>query len=63
MTTPDGVWVITFNGEVFNYRDLRKDLEVLGYNFITNSDTEVVLAAFKQYGEACLNLFQACFHL
>jgi len=61
MTTPDGVWIITFNGEILNYLELRKDLKKLGYDFLTFSDTEVVLAAFQKYGATCLDLFRGMF--
>jgi asparagine synthase (glutamine-hydrolysing) len=45
---------ITFNGEIFNYRELRRDLENTGHVFYTDSDTEVIIHAFEQYGEKCL---------
>lgn len=45
-----GDYVITYNGEIFNYIELRKELEVLGIKFNTNSDTEVLLRAYIQYG-------------
>src|ERR1700752_3104496 len=42
------VWVV-FNGEIYNHRDLRKELETLGPEFYTNSDTEVLVHAYEQY--------------
>jgi len=45
MLSADGHFVICFNGEVFNYRDLRSSLEVNGHHFRGHSDTEVLLAA------------------
>jgi asparagine synthase (glutamine-hydrolysing) len=45
-------WVV-FNGEIFNYRELRRDLEQLGWKFRTQSDTEVLLRAYQQYGTQC----------
>lgn len=42
--------VITFNGEIYNFRDLKKDLEKKGYLFKTKTDTEVILAAYEAYG-------------
>lgn len=45
-------WVV-FNGEIFNYRELRAKLESLGWHFRTQSDTEVLLRAYQQYGELC----------
>jgi asparagine synthase (glutamine-hydrolysing) len=47
-------WVITFNGEIYNYRALRSELEQLGCLFVTNSDTEVLINAIAQWGEAAL---------
>ncbi|NHN56353.1 asparagine synthase (glutamine-hydrolyzing) [Calidifontibacter sp. DB0510] len=52
MTTPDGRYTIVYNGEVYNYLDLRAELEALGVSFTTDSDTEVVLHAFAQWGAA-----------
>jgi len=48
---------ITYNGEIYNYVELRAELQALGHRFRTTSDTEVVLAAFAQWGKACLNRF------
>jgi len=47
----DGRWVLCFNGEIFNHRELRAELAVLGRDFRTASDTEVLLTAFLQWGE------------
>jgi asparagine synthase (glutamine-hydrolysing) len=46
--------VLTFNGEIFNYRDLQRELVALGHVFATASDTEVLLRAYLQWGEDCL---------
>lgn len=43
---------IIFNGEIFNYQELRRELEKLGYAFTTNSDTETILHAYEEWGEA-----------
>jgi asparagine synthase (glutamine-hydrolysing) len=48
-----GNW-ITFNGEIYNFRELRKELEVAGAEFKSHSDTEVILAAYRVWGESCL---------
>jgi asparagine synthase (glutamine-hydrolysing) len=53
----DGDLTITFNGEVFNYIELRDELEQLGHRFRTRSDTEVILYAYKQWGPAALRRF------
>ena len=49
----DGL-VITFNGEIFNYAEIKAELARLGYSFQSNSDTEVILAGFRQWGEGLL---------
>ena len=54
MRDASGRWVITFNGEIYNYRALRTELEQLGCRFVTNSDTEVLINAIAQWGEAGL---------
>ena len=48
---------ITYNGEIYNYRELRAELSALGHAFRTNSDTEVILAAFAEWGESCVERF------
>lgn len=44
---------ITFNGEIYNYRELKHDLEKKGHSFSTSSDTEVILKAYQEYGDEC----------
>lgn len=57
MTAEDhGLW-ISYNGELFNYRELRQELEQLGEVFGSNSDTEVVLRSYARWGKACLKRF------
>lgn len=48
---------IVFNGEIYNFQDIRRDLETKGYTFKSQSDTEVILAAYLEYGEACVDHF------
>ncbi len=50
----DGTCALVFNGEIYNYRELRSQLEHAGIVFRTGSDTEVLLAAYMQWGEGCL---------
>ncbi len=50
------IWIV-YNGEIYNYLELRKELETLGYDFKTNTDTEVLLAAYEQWQEKCLSRF------
>ena len=61
MATPDGRFRLTFNGEVYNYRELRSELEASGIAFTTHTDTEVVLHAFAQWGLGCLDRFTGMF--
>ena len=50
MSTPDGRFTIAFNGEIYNHRDLRIDLEKKGYIYTSQSDTETILYGFAEYG-------------
>lgn len=57
MISDDGKFVVIFNGEIFNYLEIKEELILAGVNFITNSDTEVLLKAYLKWGEACLDKF------
>jgi asparagine synthase (glutamine-hydrolysing) len=61
MASPDGRYVITYNGEVYNFRDLRAPLEEEGVRFRSNSDTEVVLALYWREGPNCLQRLRGMF--
>lgn len=61
MTTPDGRYVITYNGELYNYRDIRLELEALGWQFRSHSDTEVLLYALAHWGRDALPKFNGMF--
>lgn len=52
----NGLW-ITFNGEIYNYLELKTELEKLGHVFISTSDTEVIIASYIQWGSDCVNRF------
>lgn len=54
-------WWITFNGEIYNYKEIKIELEKLGHRFIGHSDTEVILHAFAQWGIACIEKFIGMF--
>jgi len=57
MSNPAGTLHISFNGEIFNYRELREDLIARGHRFATRSDTEVILHLYEERGEACVEEF------
>lgn len=61
MISEDGQYVIVFNGEIYNYRDLRFSLESKGEIFRTKSDTEVILKLFRNEGEAMLSRLRGMF--
>ncbi|MCU1266137.1 MAG: hypothetical protein JWM21_2455 [Acidobacteria bacterium] len=53
-------WIV-FNGEIYNYRELREKLEKLGHTFYTNSDTEAIIQAYDRYGSDCPNHLRGMF--
>lgn len=61
MITPDRRYVLTYNGEVYNYRELRAELQALGRNFYSRSDSEVVLNAYAQWGSECVGQLNGMF--
>lgn len=61
MATEDGRYVISYNGEVFNFQELRIELEALGWHFHSRTDSEVVLKAFAQWGTDALPRFNGQF--
>jgi asparagine synthase (glutamine-hydrolysing) len=63
MSDVNGRFFITFNGEIYNYRELRHELSGLGHEFKTQSDTEVILAAYEEWGVACLDRLRGMFAL
>jgi asparagine synthase (glutamine-hydrolysing) len=61
MSSPDQRCWITYNGELYNYRELRDELRSYGHVFRSQSDTEVLLTAYCQWGTACLHRFNGMF--
>lgn len=61
MATDDGLFVIAYNGEIYNFAEIRKELQRLGHYFHSRSDTEVVLHAYAQWGRACVERFNGMF--
>ncbi len=52
---------LVYNGEIYNFPDLKKELEQLGYQFLTHCDTEVILHGWEEWGEACVEKFRGMF--
>ena len=61
MITGDERFVITYNGEIYNFQELRLKLETLGYQFRSKTDTEVVLHAYVEWGDECVKHFNGMF--
>jgi asparagine synthase (glutamine-hydrolysing) len=63
MYSRDGDVVVVFNGEIYNYVELKEELSNLGHDFVTTSDTEVIIAAYKQWGFDCQQKFNGMWAL
>ena len=61
MVSADGRYVISYNGEVYNFQDLRVELREAGYRFQSHTDSEVVLYAFAEWGPECVRRFNGMF--
>lgn len=61
MSSEDGRYWITYNGEIYNYLDLKKELEAQGYIFKTHTDTEILLKSYIHWGVDCLNKLNGMF--
>ena len=61
MGNEDGSVVVTFNGEIYNFPALSEELKEAGHQFKTHSDTEVIVHAWEEWGEACVNRFRGMF--
>lgn len=57
----DGTIAVVYNGEIYNFRELRAELEKRGHRFATASDTEVIVHAYEEYGYDCVRLFNGMF--
>lgn len=62
----DSAYTIIFNGEIYNFKSIKKNLEDLGYVFLTTSDTEVIIKAYQEWGDSCfeqmLGMFAICIY-
>jgi len=61
MTSDDGRWILVFNGEIYNFRELRQELTVEGWPFRTDSDTEVLLQGWRAWGDKLLDRLDGIF--
>ncbi len=61
MTSPDGRYVITFNGEIYNFKDIKAELIELGHTFVSECDTEALLHGYMEYGEAVIHKLRGMF--
>jgi len=61
LSNEDGTVLVIFNGEIYNFQELKKELEVLGHQFKTRSDTEVIAHAYEEYGEVCFQYLNGMF--
>ena len=61
MFNEEGDLCLIFNGEIYNFKELRKDLEEKGHIFSTECDTEVIVHSYEQYGKDCVNYFDGMF--
>lgn len=61
LSNEDGTVWITFNGEVYNFQELRNELIEKGHRFASRSDTETIVHAWEEYGEACVDRFRGMF--
>lgn len=61
LTNEDGSVVVCYNGEIYNFRELTDELKLRGHHFRTRSDTEVIVHAWEEWGEACVERFRGMF--
>lgn len=61
MFSSDDSIILVFNGEIYNFQDIKKELEEKGYKFSSDSDSEVIISAYQEYGMDCLQKFNGIF--
>ncbi len=61
MSNEDGNIWITYNGEIYNFKEIKEDLEKKGHKFESDTDTEVIIHAYEEYGEKCVSMFNGMF--
>ena len=61
MSNKEGNLIITYNGEIYNFKEIKAVLEKKGYTFNSETDTEVILYAYQEFGSKCVNLFNGIF--
>ncbi len=61
MISSEGHYVLSYNGEIYNFQEIRAELERLGYRFVSKTDSEVVLNAYAEWGKDCVRRFNGLF--
>lgn len=61
MGDADGSVIVTFNGEIYNFAEIKRELSEKGHKFTSNTDTEVIIYAYKQWGTECVSRFRGMF--
>ena len=61
MANADASLIVSYNGEIYNFAEVRAELQAHGHKFRTHGDTEVILHAYRQWGEACVERFNGMF--
>ena len=61
MVSSCGRYILVFNGEIYNYQEIKNTLIESGFKFFSSSDSEVIINAFKYWGEECINYFNGMF--
>src|SRR5437762_6234332 len=61
LSNEDGTVWVTYNGEIYNHADLRRELEAHGHRYRTKSDTETIVHAYEEWGDECVHRFRGMF--